>query len=411
MFWLIIIALCVLACLFVLFPLLRFRSEAPVEDRNQINVELYRERLSELQEVVASDEIIELEAKKDLLSDTQLPGKQGISPGEKKVGLLLVLLIPVMALLVYSDLGLGRGAIADFHLSNALQNLDQDDEVGYQDYVKQVQARADQKPNDTDIQFLLARTYTQAGEFDRAAEVFGVLTGRFPMDPNLASNLAEVLFLAEGRKISEQTSKAIEVALKLNPSDITMLEIMGLAAMSDGKPEEARTWFLRALHTGVSGRRAELIRGAIAQLPGNSLISENAGANVPGEVSVATPEKAPAGRVLNVSVKATDRVSVPAGATVFVYARAASGPPAPLAIARFVFRQLPVQVRLDESMAMIPGMGLANFDEIVVIARVSLSGDVKPSPGDYEARSETINLSQNNGGDERQVELVVSDQL
>ncbi len=44
-------------------------------------------------------------------------------------------------------------------------------------------------------------------------------------------------------------------------------------------------------------------------------------------------------------------------------------------------------------MAMMPGMGLANVDQVVVIARVSASGQVTPAAGDYEARSDALDLT------------------
>ncbi|MBT7370077.1 MAG: hypothetical protein HN816_05475 [Gammaproteobacteria bacterium] len=51
-------------------------------------------------------------------------------------------------------------------------------------------------------------------------------------------------------------------------------------------------------------------------------------------------------------------------------------------------------ISLDEGMAMLPGMGLADFDRVMVIARVSQSGDVIPKPGDMEARSVEVDMSQ-----------------
>jgi cytochrome c-type biogenesis protein CcmH len=48
---------------------------------------------------------------------------------------------------------------------------------------------------------------------------------------------------------------------------------------------------------------------------------------------------------------------------------------------------------LDESMGMVAGMGLANFDKVIVVARVSASGQVTPSAGDYEARSGELDLN------------------
>ena len=47
---------------------------------------------------------------------------------------------------------------------------------------------------------------------------------------------------------------------------------------------------------------------------------------------------------------------------------------------------------LDESMAMVDGMGLSNFNEVVVLARLSQSGIAAHKVGDYEAISGVINL-------------------
>ena len=44
-------------------------------------------------------------------------------------------------------------------------------------------------------------------------------------------------------------------------------------------------------------------------------------------------------------------------------------------------------------MAMMPGMGLANFDLVQVVARISSSGIANASPDDYEARSGNIDLT------------------
>jgi cytochrome c-type biogenesis protein CcmH len=64
-------------------------------------------------------------------------------------------------------------------------------------------------------------------------------------------------------------------------------------------------------------------------------------------------------------------------------------------------------IRLDESMAMMPGMGLANFDQVIVIARVSASGQVTPAAGDFEARSNVLDLN----GELLPIELNITDPL
>jgi cytochrome c-type biogenesis protein CcmH len=69
---------------------------------------------------------------------------------------------------------------------------------------------------------------------------------------------------------------------------------------------------------------------------------------------------------------------------VFIFARAASGPPMPLAIVRKKVKDLPVEVTLDDSMSMVEGMNLSAFDQLVIGARVSKSGQAMPQPGDLQ---------------------------
>ena len=68
----------------------------------------------------------------------------------------------------------------------------------------------------------------------------------------------------------------------------------------------------------------------------------------------------------------------------------------PLAVQRMVRGALPKLVQLDESMAMMEGMGLANFDQVQVVARISSSGIANVSPDDYEVISATIDLTKDN---------------
>lgn len=77
---------------------------------------------------------------------------------------------------------------------------------------------------------------------------------------------------------------------------------------------------------------------------------------------------------------------------VFVFARAAQGPRMPLAVLRTRVKELPLKYRLDESMAMQPGMDLSHFDQVVVVARISLTGDALPQKGDLQGTSKTITV-------------------
>jgi cytochrome c-type biogenesis protein CcmH len=76
--------------------------------------------------------------------------------------------------------------------------------------------------------------------------------------------------------------------------------------------------------------------------------------------------------------------------TVYIFARAASGPRMPLAIVRKQVKDLPATVVLDDSTAMDPAMKLSSMPEVVVVARVSKSGDAIAKAGDLEGTSEPV---------------------
>jgi len=92
--------------------------------------------------------------------------------------------------------------------------------------------------------------------------------------------------------------------------------------------------------------------------------------------------------------------------TLFVFARAAEGPPMPLAAVRRRTSDLPLSVTLDDSMAMAPGRKLSDFARVVVGARISMSGTPGAASGDLQGFSGPVSVA-----DESQVNLIISEQV
>jgi cytochrome c-type biogenesis protein CcmH len=99
-----------------------------------------------------------------------------------------------------------------------------------------------------------------------------------------------------------------------------------------------------------------------------------------------------AGRRIRVKVSLADSVKAKADPqdSLFVFARAAEGPPMPLAVVRKQAKDLPLEVVLDDSMSMMQGMNLSSFERLVIGARVSKSGKPTPSPGDLQGLTEPV---------------------
>jgi cytochrome c-type biogenesis protein CcmH len=91
---------------------------------------------------------------------------------------------------------------------------------------------------------------------------------------------------------------------------------------------------------------------------------------------------------------------------VFVFVRSAENPGPPLAVIRKQVADLPFEVVLNDSHAMIPGKTISNATNVIVGARISSSGNVEKQAGDYEQLSNSI------PSDFADVlELVISDQI
>jgi cytochrome c-type biogenesis protein CcmH len=95
---------------------------------------------------------------------------------------------------------------------------------------------------------------------------------------------------------------------------------------------------------------------------------------------------------VSVSLSETLQAQARPDDTLFVYARAPAGPRMPLAIVRLTAADLPATVTLDDSSAMMPNMKLSVFDEVVVMARISRSGDAMTRSGDLLGSSAPLRV-------------------
>ena len=92
--------------------------------------------------------------------------------------------------------------------------------------------------------------------------------------------------------------------------------------------------------------------------------------------------------------------------TLFIYARAPAGPRMPLAIVRLKAADLPTTVTLDDSSAMMPNLRLSAFEEVLVMARISRSGDAMTRSGDLLGSSGPVPVRNS-----PQVEVQIGEQV
>jgi cytochrome c-type biogenesis protein CcmH len=76
--------------------------------------------------------------------------------------------------------------------------------------------------------------------------------------------------------------------------------------------------------------------------------------------------------------------------TLFVFARETSGPPMPVSIVRATKKDLPFTFQLDDSTSPMPSRKLSSAGPVVIVARLSKSGQAMPQSGDLEGTSQPV---------------------
>ncbi len=390
-FWLYAAGLCTVGILAVIWPILRRRHPRD-GDRTDFNVLLYEDRLQELKASRDNGEITQ-EGYGDLEKELQLNllGDAGSdeplnTAGSSRIPWLAAALVVVLAVMMYSDVGLSFGHLTDLRLAEDFRQTTPHDADELQRTIQRLAERLETQPDNDQGWFLLAQSWRSLSAYNKAADAFRHLVDRYPNDGMLASHYSESLFLAANRRFTDPVNAAIERALALDPENLVTLELAAMSAYQRGAPEDATDLFRRALATGVEGQRAELLREALARVQTEAGI-------VPAEpVSPGSAEANSTGRELQVLVEVASGVTVAPGDSVFVYARAFSGPPMPLAVQRMTVADLPRLVKLTSAQAMMAGMSLDDFDQVQLVARISERGIANASPEDFEVVSGKIDL-------------------
>ncbi|MFM7783148.1 MAG: c-type cytochrome biogenesis protein CcmI [Gammaproteobacteria bacterium] len=409
-FWPIAALLCRLAIAFVLWPLRR-RAPAAEESESRIrreeNLAAYRARLAELEAARAAGtladadfELQRLELDRRLLEEAGESEDAGAgAAGSGRRGLLAVaILLPVFALLAYQYLGAAR----DLHIEALLVSMQDLPEGAQRDArmaellpLLEAEARRDK---DGGYRIMLADIYMGAERFPEAAGIYSDLVQTYPEDAEPLARQAQALYLAAGRRITPAVQELIDRSFAIEPAQPGLLGLVGMDRFQAGDYAAAVTaWEKLLAQLPAEAPDAAVIRQGIGIA--KSKLGETAGTAAPAE-GVSTPAGAPAPTAapdaaagLEVAVSLAPGLEAAPGDAVFVFARAVSGPPMPLAIARFPASELPRTVRLDDSMAMAPGMRLSAFPEVTVVARVSKSGNAQPQPGDLQGESTALSTA------------------
>lgn len=265
-----------------------------------------------------------------------------------------------------------------FQISNGAQHFvpspsGDEEQPSLEELVAALQARLQEQPDDPRGWMMLGRSYGVMGRHAQAAEAYGranALTDE--SNPDLLVAQAEALGMANDQRLDGASLTLIDKALALDAQHLRGLWYALLAAAQRGD-DVAQTQYLERL-SQLPDLPNEMAQWLEAEF-GVNIASTNSGTSENGMSFE-----------INVAIAPEIQAQLPEGATLFVFARAAEGPPMPLAVSRQALpSQWPVRVTLNDSMSMLEDMNLSSFDAWVVVARISASGQAQAQAGDWQA--------------------------
>lgn len=381
------------------------KTQAQRLERRGSNIAAYRSRLAELDNEVVSG-LLEAEAAtalKDelgarLLADAEDPALAATvqASGRKLLPLMLVVLVPLLAVLAYFT---GDSWRTQQTIDEVVAHPESAERLTIEAMVQRLERRLVKSPEDAEGWAMLGRSYFAMARYASAADAYhkaNALNGGSVAEMLVGEG--ESLALAGDHNLQGGPAALFEQALKLDADQGKALWYGGLAAAQAKNFKLALERWLHLQQQELPPQFAEALEARLQEL------SQLSGLPIPQK----TVAKTTAGVQLRIrlSVAAALKDQLPPGATLLVFAKAVEGPPMPLAAQKFTDFKLPMDVVLDDSMAMMPQLRLSQFSSWILTARISRSGDVKAQAGDLQGQLKVDQTMASNP-----VDLIITEQI
>jgi cytochrome c-type biogenesis protein CcmH len=387
-FWIAAIVLLALALAILLIPLMRTARVAQSDQRRQQNIQIAREKKQQLETQLAEAEIDQVtydSAYIDLQTSLALELGRGEADNEKSHGkwmaMVVLLSIPAASVLLYLVFGEYR-VIENPQLVFAppKQQTAAAPQMSLKEMAVAIKQRLEANPEDAEAWFMLGRTMMGAQQFDEAVTAFQRSNELLADEPGILFALADALAMQNNGNLLGEPEALLQRGLKLAPRFPNGLWLAGMAAEQRQDFKAAhRYWTLLLPLIADNADSTREIQGLLVSLEQRDpelvkVEASGGGARITLQVDISPELKAKAGP----------------DTTVFVYAKAMQGPPMPLAVRKLQLGDLPATLTLSDDDAMLPSMKLSSFDQVIVGARVSSSGNPVAQSGDFYTELEAV---------------------
>ncbi len=401
--------LLVAALALLLPPLLRKdRSKNAAISQDDVNLAVVRDQIAELDADLAArnldpaqHEHARKELEKRLLSEVSTTAPIATAKGGGRIMVVLIsVALPLIAIGLYLLLGTPQ-ATSPEAAATAGKNPHAVTPDQIEGMVAKLAARLETTPDDAQGWSMLAQSYGVMGRYQDSEKAYARLAKLVPDNAQILADWAYVSAMAQQGRFDGAPVKIIGRALALDPNNVKALALAGSAAFDKQDYVGARTHWRRMqtllpadseLAKALSAEilQAEKLAGGSASIPAS--LAAKAGAPQAPSSSAIAPAPSGGKPIVSgtVDIDPALKTQVAATDTVFVFVRAADGSRMPLAALRKQVRDLPLPFSFDDAASLSPERKISSVPKLLVVARISKSGDAIAKPGDIEVASNAL---------------------
>jgi cytochrome c-type biogenesis protein CcmH len=212
----------------------------------------------------------------------------------------------------------------------------------------------------------------EGGDFAGAKLSYSMALVTRPNDSELLSEYAQAAYFSEDKKFNETVNLILDKALLLDSGNKIALGLQGIRFFELGDYGSAvKSWENALLSTPMNTPESNALELSISYA--RKFLKENKDS-------------------LSVKVTLSPEYKLRMDAVVYVYVKEWGGSSKPLAAVKLAVKNLPAIINLEDDITMMSKKNLSSFEFVEVVARVSMSGLVTPSSGDYEGSTGKIRL-------------------
>ena len=270
-------------------------------------------------------------------------------------------------------------------------------QISMQEAIAQLEARLLKNPDDVDGQMLYARSQISLKNYAKAVSAYRKANALATNESVIMTELAEAIALANNNhSFLGEPEQLLTQAVKLEADNQKALWLLGMVNYEKNNLQKTNELWSRLYDLMSDQAAKQQLNEQLLEIRNKLGIDSSlstADASIANDTSSQTASKEQLTITISITPELLQNLENKQ-ALLYVYSKASSGMPMPIAVIRKPIAQnnFPISIQMNDSNSLQANRKLSDFDSIKLGARISFSGNAMPQAGDLQSQELTIDL-------------------